>query len=78
VWFSPTRFHLQETSVSSLERTDCPFCGKKLVSVENLVNEMIEIARLHVVEVTIVSYHRELLTEYEGIAAVVYAPVAAT
>jgi hypothetical protein len=43
-----------------------------------LVDEMIEIARLHAVEVTIVSYHRELLIEYEGVAAVVYAPVTAT
>ena len=34
---------------------------------------MIEIARLHAVEITIVSYQQELLTEYEGIAAVVYA-----
>jgi hypothetical protein len=39
---------------------------------------MIEIARLHAVEVTIVSYRWELLTEYEGIAGVVYAPVTAT
>jgi hypothetical protein len=39
---------------------------------------MIEIARLHAVEVTIVSYHWELLIEYEGVAAVVYAPVTAT
>jgi hypothetical protein len=35
---------------------------------------MIEIARLHHVEVTIVNYHQDLLEEYEWIAAVVYAP----
>ena len=78
VGFHHQGFICKEHHYLSLEPTDCPFCGKKLVSVENLVDEMIEIARLHAVEVTIVSYHRELLTEYEGIAAVVYAPVTAT
>ena len=39
---------------------------------------MIEIARLHEVPVTILSYQQQLLAEYDGIAAVVYAPVAAT
>ena len=65
-----TIFPLSPPTVLSAERN--------LVSVENLVDEMIERARLHAVEVPIVSYHRELLTEYEGIAAVVYAPVTAT
>ena len=78
VGFRHQGFICKEHHYLSLEPTDCPFCGKKLVSVENLVDEMIEIARLHAVQVTIVSYHRELLTEYEGIAAVVYAPVTAT
>jgi len=78
VGFHHQGFICKEHHYLSLEPTDCPFCGKKLVSVENLVDEMIEIARLHAVEVTIVSYHRELLVEYEGVAAVVYAPVTAT
>jgi hypothetical protein len=54
------------------------FLRKKLVSVEQLVDEIIEIAPLHALEVNILSYHRELFTECEGIAAVVYAPVTAT
>ena len=71
-------FICKEHHYLSLEPTVCPFCGKKLVSDENLVHEIIEIAPLHAVEVNIVSYHRELLTECEGIAAVVYAPVTTT
>ena len=56
----------------SLEATDCPFCGNQLLPVENVIDELIEIARLHGVGTTIVEYAQDLLTEYDGIAAVVY------
>ncbi len=56
----------------SLEERDCPFCGAKLLSVESIVDEMIEIAYLHSVSLMIVEHRQDLLTRYAGIAGVTY------
>jgi peptide subunit release factor 1 (eRF1) len=56
----------------SLEETECPFCRARLLPVENVVDEIVEIARLHAVDVTIVEYRQDLMAKYDGIAAVIY------
>jgi peptide subunit release factor 1 (eRF1) len=56
----------------SLEETDCPFCGAKLLPAESIVDEIIEIAYLHGVSLMIVEHRQDLLTRYDGIAAVTY------
>ena len=56
----------------SLEETECPFCHARLLPVENVVDEIVEIARLHGVNLTLVEYRQELMAKYDGIAAVTY------
>ncbi|MCU1298526.1 MAG: hypothetical protein JWO91_2804 [Acidobacteriaceae bacterium] len=62
----------------SLKGGECPFCGLALLQVENVVDEITEIARLHGVELTLVEYKQDLLAKYDGIAAIVYASPAQT
>jgi hypothetical protein len=66
-------FICKEHHYLSLEETQCPFCGKRVVPVENVIDELVEISRLHGVGVTIIEYKQDLLAKYDGIAAVVYA-----
>jgi Bacterial archaeo-eukaryotic release factor family 10 len=54
------------------EAGTCPFDGTKLAPVENIVDEAVEIARLHGVDVLVVQQRAELMNKYGGIAAVVY------
>jgi Bacterial archaeo-eukaryotic release factor family 10 len=54
----------------SLNPGSCPFDGQALLIVENVVDELVEIARLHGVEVMLVEQRRDLLARYEGVAAV--------
>jgi peptide subunit release factor 1 (eRF1) len=56
----------------SLEETGCPFCGAKLLPAESIVNEIIKIAYLHGVSIMVVEHRQDLLTRYDGIAAVTY------
>jgi len=56
----------------SLEETDCPFCGAKLLPAESIGDEMIEIAHLHGIGLMIVEHRQDLLARYDGIAAVTY------
>jgi len=56
----------------SLEETNCPFCGAKLLPAESIVDEIIGIAYLHGVSLMIVEQRQDLLTRYDGIAAVTY------
>jgi hypothetical protein len=56
----------------SLEETDCPFCGARLLPAESIVDEMIEIAYLHGVSLMVIQHRQDLLTRYDGIAAVTY------
>jgi release factor family 10 len=62
----------------SLDETECPFCHAPLLQVENVADEIVEIARLHGVNVTIVEYSQELMAKYDGIAAVTYVPASLT
>ena len=59
----------------SLEDAKCPFCNSKLLPVENVVDELVEISRLHGVNITVVKYRQNLLQRYQGIAALLYAPL---
>jgi peptide subunit release factor 1 (eRF1) len=54
----------------SLEAGSCPFDGQALLPAENVVDELVEIARLHGVEVMLVEQRRDLLAKYDGAAAV--------
>jgi len=56
----------------SLEPGACPFGATTLVSVENIVDEAVEIARLHGADVLVVQQRPDLLTKFAGIAAIVY------
>jgi len=54
----------------SLKPGSCPFDGQALLTAENVVDELVEIARLHGVEVMLVEQRRDLLARYDGVAAV--------
>ena len=54
----------------SLNSGSCPFDGQPLVPAENVVDELVEIARLHGVDVMLVAQRRDLLAPYDGAAAV--------
>jgi peptide subunit release factor 1 (eRF1) len=56
----------------SLHEGRCPFCDQELLPSENIVDELIEFARLHGVELTVVEERPELLDPYGGVAAVAY------
>jgi Bacterial archaeo-eukaryotic release factor family 10 len=56
----------------SLEPGACPFDNAKLLTAENVVDEIIEVARLHGVEVLIIKQRQDLLAQYAGIAAIQY------
>jgi hypothetical protein len=54
----------------SLKPGACPFDNKPLEKSDNVVDELIEMARLNGVDVMIVTQRPDLLAQYEGIAAV--------
>jgi release factor family 10 len=54
----------------ALQPGACPFDNQPLAGADNLVDELIEIARLHGVDVMLVSERKDLLEPYDGIAAV--------
>src|SRR5256714_11499536 len=58
-----------------LKAGSCPFDGQALIPAENVVDELLEIARLHGVEVMVVGQRRELLAAYDGAAAVLVTAV---
>ena len=59
----------------ALKAGSCPFDGQALLPAENVVDELLEIARLHGVEVMVVGQRRELLAPYDGAAAVLVTAV---
>jgi hypothetical protein len=65
-------FACREHHYLSLEAGNCPFDNSKLLAAENVVDEIVEVARLHGVEVQIIKYRQDLLAEYAGIAAIHY------
>jgi len=57
-----------------LDRMDATLTSHtKLLAAENVVDEVIEVARLHGVEVLIIKHRQDLLAQYAGIAAIQYA-----
>jgi peptide subunit release factor 1 (eRF1) len=54
----------------SLKAGACPFDSEALLAAENVVDELIEMARLHGVEVMLVTQRPDLLAPYHGAAAV--------
>jgi Bacterial archaeo-eukaryotic release factor family 10 len=54
----------------SLTAGACPFDNQPVLPAENVVDELVEIARLHGVEVRLVTQRQDLLGPYEGVAAV--------
>jgi hypothetical protein len=54
----------------SLKPGSCPFDGQPLLPAENVVDELVEIARLHGVDVMLVAHRPDLLHQYDGAAAV--------
>jgi hypothetical protein len=65
-------FACKEHHYLSLEPGNCPFDDSKLLAAENVVDEIVEVARLHGVEVLIIRQRQDLLAEYAGIAAIHY------
>jgi peptide subunit release factor 1 (eRF1) len=65
-------FACKEHHYLSLESGNCPFDDSKLLAAENVVDEIVEVARLHGVEVLIIRQRQDLLAEYAGIAAIHY------
>lgn len=57
----------------SLEAGNCPFDNSELLEAGNVVDEVIEVARMHGVELLIIKQRQDLLAEYGGIAAIHYA-----
>ena len=54
----------------ALKAGNCPFDNQPLEESDNLIDELIEMARLHGVDVMLVSQRKDLLVPYRGIAAV--------
>lgn len=61
----------------SQQTGSCPFDNHPLEATDNLLDELIEMARLHGVEVTVVSERKGLLEPYDGLAGVLVAPTSA-
>ena len=66
-------FVCQEHHYLSLEPRNCPFDNAQLLAAENVVDELVEVARLHGVEVLIIKHRQDLLAQYAGIAAIQHA-----
>ncbi len=61
----------------SLKPGQCPFDGQQLEPTAQLIDELVEMSRLHGVAVMLVSHHTEYLEPYGGIAALLVAPIPA-
>jgi peptide chain release factor subunit 1 len=59
----------------ALKAGSCPFDGRALLPAESVVDELVEIARLHGVEVMLVMQRPDLLAPYQGAAAVLVTAV---
>jgi hypothetical protein len=56
----------------SLNDTECPFDDTKMLAVENVLDELVEMTRLHGVNVMIIEHRQDLMAKYDGIAALQY------
>jgi len=59
----------------SLTPGPCPFDNQPLLPAENIIDELVEIARLHGVEVMLLTFQQDLLGPYGGVAAVLVTAV---
>jgi hypothetical protein len=59
----------------SLTAGPCPFDNQPLLPAENVIDELVEIARLHGVQMMLVMSRQDLLVPYEGVAAVLVTAV---
>jgi peptide chain release factor subunit 1 len=59
----------------SLTSGPCPFDSLPLLASENVVDELVEFARLHGVDVMLVTQRRDLLARYDGVAGVLLTAV---
>jgi Bacterial archaeo-eukaryotic release factor family 10 len=66
-------FVCNEHHYLALDAGNCPLDNIKLLAAENVVDEVIEVARLHGVEVQIIKHRQDLLAKFGGIAAIHYA-----
>jgi peptide subunit release factor 1 (eRF1) len=66
-------FVCKEHHYLSLEADNCPFDNSELLGAGNVADEIIEVARMHGVELLIIKQRQDLLAEYGGIAAIHYA-----
>lgn len=66
-------FVCKEHHYLSLDAGNCPFDNSRLLLAENVVDEIVEVARLHGVQVLIVKHRQDLLAQYAGIVAIQYA-----
>lgn len=67
---SGTGFICHDHHFLALKPGSCPFDNRPLQETENLVDELVEMARLHGVDVMVVTQRPDLLAPYQGIAAV--------
>jgi peptide subunit release factor 1 (eRF1) len=67
----------RDHNYAAFEAGQCPFDSSALLPVENVVDELIEMARQHGVSVMVVRQRRDLLDPYGGIAAVEYPGISA-
>jgi peptide subunit release factor 1 (eRF1) len=56
----------------SLAAAACPFCGATLVPVSSVIDELVEIAQIHGIGLTIIEYRQDMMSKYDGIAGVTY------
>jgi release factor family 10 len=56
----------------ALEGGSCPYCGRELVPVADLADELVEVAHLHGIDHLLVSERPELLEPYGGAAAILH------
>jgi peptide subunit release factor 1 (eRF1) len=68
-------FVCREHHYISLSDTQCPFCGRGLMPVENVIDEIVEIARMHGISLMMIEHHQDLMSKYDGIAGVSYVPL---
>lgn len=63
-WLCRRHHHL------SLQPGPCPWCEQPMEPTENLVDELVEVAWMHGIELWVLEHRPDLLTPYGGVAAI--------
>lgn len=58
----------------TVHQSVCPYCKREVLPVKNIVDELLELALLHKIEIVTVVKRGDLLQKYSGIAAYTYQP----